>query len=312
MGTLLIRKPAEIQAKETIAALIYGQPGMGKTTLACTAPSPVLFDFDGGVTRIREEHQVDTLQVENWGQAIKTLEYLSDARKAGKLEYQTIIVDTLSKMIDSIVTSICGTRPPKIQEWGLVNAKFKDFLRSVAALNMNVVLVAQRTVEKDGDVNRYVPDVRQSNYKDVVCDMDVIGYMEMASVRGVDVRRITFDPTPRNEGKNTAQFDTYYDLPTLLPGQCSTFLADRIGEYLERQAKRMASNKAAAEQAQAVVAEFESRMAKVDDAMSLNELCAWVRNQQAVGDVKVRFSEAVRTKAAELGVKMNKSTKLYE
>lgn len=308
MGTnLLIRKPAEIQAKKTIAALIYGQPGMGKTTLACTAPSPVLFDFDGGVTRIREEHQVPTVQVDSWETAITALGQVS-----AMPEFKTIIVDTLSKMIDCIVTSICGTRPPKIQEWGLVNAKFKDFLRSVAALNLNVVFVAQRTVEKDGDVNRYVPDVRQSNYKDVVCDMDVIGYMEMATVKGMNVRRITFDPTPRNEGKNTAQFDTYYDLPILLPGQRSTFLADRIGEYLERQAKRMASNKAAAEQAQAVVAEFESRMAKVDDAMSLNDLCAWVRDQQAVGDVKVRFSEAVRTKAAELGVKMNKSTKLYE
>lgn len=308
MGTnLLIRKPAEIQAKKTIAALIYGQPGMGKTTLACTAPSPVLFDFDGGVTRIREEHQVPTVQVDSWETAITALGQVS-----AMPEFKTIIVDTLSKMIDCIVTSICGTRPPKIQEWGLVNAKFKDFLRSVAALNLNVVFVAQRTVEKDGDVNRYVPDVRQSNYKDVVCDMDVIGYMEMATVKGMNVRRITFDPTPRNEGKNTAQFDTYYDLPTLLPGQRSTFLADRIGEYLERQAKRMASNKAAAEQAQAVVAEFESRMAKVDDAMSLNDLCAWVRDQQAVGDVKVRFSDAVRAKAAELGVKMNKSTKLYE
>ena len=46
----LIKKPNELSVKQTLSALIYGQPGMGKTTLALSAPLPLLLDFDGGFT----------------------------------------------------------------------------------------------------------------------------------------------------------------------------------------------------------------------------------------------------------------------
>ena len=44
----LIKKPNELTVKNALSALIYGQPGMGKTTLALSSPQPLLLDFDGG------------------------------------------------------------------------------------------------------------------------------------------------------------------------------------------------------------------------------------------------------------------------
>lgn len=41
----LIKKPNELQVKKTLSALIYGQPGMGKTTLALSSPHPLLLDL---------------------------------------------------------------------------------------------------------------------------------------------------------------------------------------------------------------------------------------------------------------------------
>ena len=35
----LIKKPNELTVKNALSALIYGQPGMGKTTLALSSPS---------------------------------------------------------------------------------------------------------------------------------------------------------------------------------------------------------------------------------------------------------------------------------
>lgn len=300
-------KPAEIVCKETIAALIYGQPGMGKTTLACSAPDAVLFDFDGGVTRLRPEHQVDVVQISSWEGAQGALKELE-----GNTEYKTVVVDTLSKMIDCIITSICGTSQPQIKQWGLVNAKFKNFIRGVNALGMNVVFVAQRTQEKDGEIERQVPDVRQSNYKDIVCDMDVIGYMEMVTVRDKVMRRITFNPTPRNEGKNTADFEPYYDLPELEQGERTTFLADRMEEYVQRQRQRMEKRREDAKKSDSIMKDFEKRMKGVDDAMSLNEIVAWCKTQPVVSDVKLRMRELVLQKAKALNVTMNKDTKLYE
>ena len=59
----LIKKPNELAVKPTWSALIYGQPGMGKTTLALSAPLPLLLDFDGGVHRVNAAHRVDTVQI---------------------------------------------------------------------------------------------------------------------------------------------------------------------------------------------------------------------------------------------------------
>ena len=50
----LFKKPSELEFVTTIMMLVYGQPGIGKSTMALSAPNPVLFDFDGGVSLDRK------------------------------------------------------------------------------------------------------------------------------------------------------------------------------------------------------------------------------------------------------------------
>lgn len=302
----LIKRPAEIVGKETIACLIYGQSGMGKTTLACSAPAPVLLDFDGGIDRLNEAHQVPTVQITSWKDAEAALAEIEQAD-----EFNTIIVDTLSKMIDSIITDICGAAQPKIQQWGLVNAKFKGFLRTIQAMHKNVVFVAQREVEKDGEVTRYVPQVRASNYKDIICDLDVCGYMEMVSNKGKEVRQITFNPSSRSEGKNTADFAPAYIIPTLSENKANTFLAERFTEYVARQRER---NERRAELINAVSAkmkEYAALLAECNDAMSINEVLQKAKTEKAVGDLRLRIATAIKDRATALGLTLNKDNKLY-
>ena len=59
----LIKKASELTVKSTISALIYGQPGIGKTTLALSAPNAVLFDYDGGVHRVNAAHRGATVEI---------------------------------------------------------------------------------------------------------------------------------------------------------------------------------------------------------------------------------------------------------
>ena len=90
----LIKKPCEIAPKNTMSILIYGQPGVGKSTLACSAPVPVLFDFDGGVNRINGAHQVPTIQVTSWTEVSEALAEIDREMP----ECQSIIVDTCGKI----------------------------------------------------------------------------------------------------------------------------------------------------------------------------------------------------------------------
>jgi len=304
----VIKRPAEITGKETIAALIYGQPGMGKTTLACSAPSPVLFDFDGGVARIRDEHQVPTVQIASWEDALAALE---EVKNDGG-EFKTIVVDTASKMLDCIISNVCGTAQPQLKHWGIINAHFKSFLRSIRDCGKNMVFVAQRETEKDGENNRYVPQFRASNYKDVICDLDVCGYMEMVNIKGQEVRQITFNPSSRNEGKNTAEFAPAYIIPTLAPGQPNTFLTDRFREYVNMQREKAAKRQAMAKQVAELLDKFMPEIAAADDALSINTIVEAVSKEKPTGDARLRIAKAINQKAAELGLTYNKEAKLYE
>ena len=62
----LIKKPNELEINPFIKALIYGQAGTGKTTLALSAPKPLLFDFDGGIHRVNSAHRVDAVQIKKY------------------------------------------------------------------------------------------------------------------------------------------------------------------------------------------------------------------------------------------------------
>lgn len=109
----LIRKSNELQIQTTVKMMIYGQAGMGKTTLALSAPKPLLLDFDNGVKRVNENHLNDSVgivQVTCWQDVLNVLnEDLSD--------YQTIVVDTVGKMMDFIIAFKCGQKQPKVQDW---------------------------------------------------------------------------------------------------------------------------------------------------------------------------------------------------
>ena len=46
---MAVKKPAELDfSNKRFMAIISGQPGLGKTTLALSAPNPFLFDTDNG------------------------------------------------------------------------------------------------------------------------------------------------------------------------------------------------------------------------------------------------------------------------
>ena len=57
----MIVKPENMNfSDKTFSMIIYGSPGVGKTTLALSAPDPILLDFDRGVSRVRAEHRKAT------------------------------------------------------------------------------------------------------------------------------------------------------------------------------------------------------------------------------------------------------------
>ena len=304
----LIKKAAELTIPTTIKMMIYGQPGMGKSTLALSAPRPLLIDFDDGVKRINLQHLdgVDIVQVTQW-QDVKDV--LAEDLSA----YETIVIDTVGKMMDYIITYKCGTRQPSIREWGGINQEFTWLTRTVSSLRKNVVFVAHRDTRKEGDDIMFIPSLREKNYNSIVTELDLLGYMETRNIQGVVTRTVTFDPTNRNDGKNTCGLPAVMSIPPLTDsrGQATgknNFIAERI---IKPYLSMLAEKKAATDRYNALVEEIQEGVEQITDANGANYFIEHIGDYEHVGSSLAKARSLFAAKVKSLGLVYDKDTKQY-
>lgn len=302
----LIKKSNELTIPSTVKMMIYGQAGMGKTTLALSAPRPLLLDFDGGVKRVNMAHLdgVDIVQVTSWQDVQQVLQENLSA-------YQTIVVDTIGKMMDFIITYKCGTRQPQIRDWGGINAEFSWMTRKLSSLNKNVVFVAHRDTRKEGDDTVFIPALREKSYNSIVTELDLLGYLEMKNENGVQRRTITFDPTSRNDGKNTCNLPGIMFVPGIVdaagnPTAKNNFINTQvIAPYLNM----LAVKKAQQEQYDKLIAELKDNIELITDAQSANDFIARIDNFEHIGSSKAMASKMLADKARALNLVLGKDKK---
>lgn len=302
----LIKKSNELTIPSTVKMMIYGQAGMGKTTLALSAPRPLLLDFDGGVKRVNMAHLdgVDIVQVTSWQDVQQVLQENLSA-------YQTIVVDTIGKMMDFIITYKCGTRQPQIRDWGGINAEFSWMTRTLSSLNKNVVFVAHRDTRKEGDDTVFIPALREKSYNSIVTELDLLGYLEMKNENGVQRRTITFDPTSRNDGKNTCNLPGIMFVPGIVdaagnPTAKNNFITTQvIAPYLNM----LAVKKAQQEQYDKLIAELRDNIELITDAQSANDFIARIDNFEHIGSSKAMASKMLADKARALNLVLGKDKK---
>ena len=305
----LIRKASELSIPNTIKIMIYGQAGMGKSTLALSTPKPLLLDFDNGVKRINMSHLegIDTVQIGSWQDVQAVLQEDLSA-------YRTIVVDTIGKMMDFIITYKCGTRQPSIRDWGGINQEFSWLTRSLGSLNKNVVFVAHRDTRKEGDDTVFIPALREKSYNSIVTELDLLGYLEMKNEKGRQVRTITFDPTSRNDGKNTCNLPGVMNIPTIVDAQGKPTAKN---DFIEKQViapylGMLSDKEEEIKKYNALIAEIEEGISQIADAQSANYFVEHINDYKHIGSSLMKARSLFSAKVKGLGLVYNKETKSYE
>jgi len=301
----LIRKFNELEIPRFLKILIYGQAGMGKTTLGLSAPKSLLIDFDGGAKRVNKAHlhDVGIVQVANWTEAMNVLNEDLSA-------FDTIVVDTLGKMMDFIIDYKCPGRVPRVQDWNGINAEFGTFTRKLSSLNKHQVFICHRDTRKEGDNTVFIPALREKNYNSIVTELDLLGYMEVREKKWT----ITFDPTDRNDGKNTCNLPSVINIPMIVDGNGNpthknTALQDMvITPYL----KRLDDRDAETEKYNQVIAELKENIVLITDTLSAKDFAGRIKNFAHVGNSMAVARKLFSDKLAELNLKYNKDTDEYE
>lgn len=308
----LIKKPSELSVKGTLSVLIYGQPGIGKTTFGVSAPDAVLFDYDGGVQRINGAHQVPTLQPTSWEDTNAALKEIAEEMP----EVKTIVIDTVGKMLDFMSAYIIKNDPKmgmrdgslSLKGYGVRKTMFVNFIKNLALMGKNVVFIAHEREDKRNETIIKRPEIGGSSQGDLIKELDLVGYM---SAYGKD-RVISFDPHEEYYAKNTCNLPAAIKIPVVVDeqgnGTSNVAFANIVKSY-----------KAAQEKRQEQTAEYEALLdvitGKVDaavDAASLNEAMREVFGYEHIYDSPLRAQKAVARKGAELKVVYNKAKKCYE
>lgn len=191
--------------------MIYGKGGVGKTTLAATAPNSLLIDLEGGaefmdVPRVTRE-QVPTLAV-----------LLAALQSNDFDEFHTLVIDSVTRVEELLTDHVLDNYPVSgsggatqrasdLEAYGYGKGysmlydeycRFLGALERLAALGKNIVLVAHEiteTVSNPGgaDYRMLVPRIYQGKGKSA-CRSRVIEAMDHVAHVAYDQDVVVADP----------------------------------------------------------------------------------------------------------------------
>ena len=154
----MIRNPEEMTTQEKkIRMLIAGYPGIGKSTLALSAPRPLHIDCDFGVDRVEPQYRKPFIQPASYA------EILEDLKPENLKDFDTLVFDTGGKLI-TLMSQWAITKDAKygqrdgslsLKGYGFVGREFVRLMDyCFYTLKKHIVIIFHATEEKDGDNTR--------------------------------------------------------------------------------------------------------------------------------------------------------------
>lgn len=184
-------KPTTVTKPEEalyLKALIYGQPGTGKTTLLgsaneCTQTNPILIlDFEGGISSL-VGLDVDIIKIRSWKDFDDVYQYL---KNDGVKEYKSIGIDSITECqiysLTQILKEAESTRTTKtrgflqLQDYSKSQIEMRSLVRGFRDLPFHIFFTA---LMKD-EIDPIEGKMRQPNLVGQFCD-EIVGLVDVCA-----------------------------------------------------------------------------------------------------------------------------------
>lgn len=211
---ITIRKRNEISVTSSIW-LIYGYPGVGKTSLALSAKNPVLLDTDRGAHRA--DGDGDVILIDSYAEMSHPPTFIQQVK-----DYDTIVVDTADGLLDYMMNWVQAENPRiknKLQLYGLLREEFKKLAAAFKVSGKNLVFIAHAKETLEGETKIVRPQITGGSYDIITRESDFIGLMSIKDGKRV----LSFTPDENYISKDSAglknvAIDTPPNLQSIMEG----------------------------------------------------------------------------------------------
>lgn len=298
--------------QQKFCVILYGSPGVGKTTLALSAPNPVLVDFDHGACRVRAQHRKPTIVAETYE------EVLADLQSPEMSEFDTIIIDTGGSFVTYLQAWAMRNNPQQnkqkngaisLKGHGAVKlefARFSSYLKDTLRKNVIYIFHSQEQSDKDGNpIQRLICDGSAKNAVWTPCDFG--GYIQMIG----DERVACFSPEQEFFAKGCHGINGRIKIPTLGAADKNDFMTRLFERARENIAKDKAEFDAQYSGYAAVMDAVKSICEGVVDPDTANAAVETIKGMEHCLTSRTEASKMLNDKAAALGLKYSKSAGGY-
>lgn len=293
---------------QNFSAIIYGSPGVGKTTLALSAPDPVLIDFDHGISRVRAQHRTPTIMCSTYE------EVLQDIKSPDMREFKTIVIDTGGSFVTFLKDWAYRTKPGAktksgdfngLKGFAFVKSEFNRFTEEIkAVMNKNIIYVFHSTEQTDKDGNPTQRLMCEGSVRNTVwnpCDFG--GYVQVINGK----RYICFTPEQEYFAKGTHGIHGRREIPLLeetTPNDFMSRLFDEARANIKAEADVFAPMK---EQYEAVMSDVNDLLGKVVAKEDLDQVLDVIQGMEHALTSKKECGALLNARASELGFKYSKA-----
>lgn len=305
---MAIVKPENMDfSDKNIIMIISGLPGVGKTTLALSAPDVVLIDADEGMARVNPAHRKDA-------SICKTYEELLEDVKAFVGTYKTVVIDTGGSLIDMLKDWAMRNEPSANKKSGGISQQGfgivkTEFLRLSAELrkSFNVIYLFHVSKEKQNDEVFY-DFVCEGSAKTLVWQpADLGAYMHIINGE----RYLGFAPTMNYNAKSAYGIKGLIKVPELKDGEPNDFLTRLFAQVkanISAEAEMLKPQKEAYEVAMKAGKEIIDGIDAPEKAIPALE--AIRKLEHSLTSLK-ELEAAFKAKIKDLGYEYSKEVKAY-
>ena len=307
----MIHKANEIHDEDKkIRILIAGYPGIGKSTLALSAPKPLHIDVDFGIDRIEPQYRQDYIQPKSYQ------EILDDLTPMNTAPYENLVFDTGGKLI-SLMSLYAIKMDPKygqrdgslsLKGYGYIGREFNRLMDyCFYELHKNIVMVFHAVEDKDGDNTRLRIKVEGQTKNNVWETQDLGGFVEMY---GRD-RTIGFSNCERYFAKGTRGIHGVIKIPELKPGMPNDFLTKLFAQYNAKSAEEIKETNEKQEAYESVMDSGKALIDSIKDAETANAAMPKFKKLKHALTSKQELGKLWNDKIKELNLFFDRVLKSY-